>query len=166
VRFRIEQRFVHPVEVVEEALTDPDFLAVMGTLPKLGRPELVGRQVDPHSIRLRVRYAFVGNLSPRVRTVVDPDRLTWVQDEVIDLRTHRSRFVILPDHYPRLLAAGGTWSLDDDGNGGSTRIAAGAVDVTMPLVRTRVERAIISGLQDHAREEATLLNGWATARTT
>lgn len=161
MRFRIEQRFAHPVETVEDALFDPNFLTLMAELPRLGRPQLISRDENGDTLRLKVRYAFVGDLSAAVRAVVDPDQLTWVQDETADRLTHRSRFTILPDHYANLLRCSGTFRLDDDGHGGSVRVADGEIRVSVPLLGGKVERAIVSGLEEHAREEARLVDKWA-----
>jgi hypothetical protein len=154
------------MDIVEGALSDPDFLASMAGLPKLGRPTLLERSDDGDTIRTRVRYAFVGELSSAVRAVVDPAQLTWVEDLTTDRRTHRSRFTILPDHYANLLRAGGTFTMaphTEVDPAGSIRTAEGTVEVSVPFVGGKVERAIVSGLEDHARAEAELMEQWLSA---
>jgi hypothetical protein len=106
-----------------------------------------------------VRYAFAGELSPAVTAVVDPAKLTWVEDSTSDRGTHRSTFRIVPDHYADRLTASGTFTLQPDG-AGSRRIAEGDVRVRFPLVGSRVERAIVSGLEEHAEAEADAMSGW------
>jgi hypothetical protein len=160
VRFRIEQRFERPVEVVEPVLVDPDFVAAMAKLPKLGRPQLLDRTEDGDTVRMRVRYAFVGELSSAVRRVVDPARLTWVQDQTTDRRTHRTRFTILPDHYASLLRCDGESTLRTDGGTGSVRTTDGQIGVSVPLVGGKVERAIVSGLEEYAEAEEDLVRDW------
>ena len=158
MRFRIEQRFDLPVERVEETLCDPAFIEAMGQLPKLGRPQLLSHEVDGETVRLQVRYAFVGQLSSAVRRVVDPSKLTWVQDETIDRRTHQSVFTILPDHYAGLLRCDGRFTLAADGDDACRRVADGEIGVSVPLVGGKVERAIVSGLEEHAAAEADLVH--------
>jgi hypothetical protein len=158
VRFRIEQHFGLPLDAVERTLCDPAFVEAMAQLPKLGRPQLLAHEENGETVHMQVRYAFVGHLSSAVRRVVDPQQLTWVQDLTVDRRSHRSRFRILPDHYAGLLSCEGTFALSEDGGGGSTRVAEGEVRVTVPLVGGKVERAIISGLEEHAAAEAELVD--------
>ena len=87
MRFRIQQRFDAPVEEVEAVLLDPAFLVRLGQLPKLGRPELLDQREDGDVVHRRVRFAFAGQLSAAVTAVVDPARLTWVE-ELEELRSH------------------------------------------------------------------------------
>jgi hypothetical protein len=81
VRFTIEQDFSAPLERVESALVDPAYLERLSELPKLGRPTLLERREEgEHLVHQSVRYAFVGDLNAAVRRVVDPQRLTWVEE--------------------------------------------------------------------------------------
>jgi uncharacterized protein DUF2505 len=162
VRFRIEQRFGAPLAAVENALCEPAFIEGMASLPKLGRPQLVSHRVDGDWVYQQVRYAFVGDLSSAVRRVVDPAKLTWVEDSATDRTTHRATFKILPDHYAGLLRCNGTFTLTAVPSGAS-RVAEGDMVVSVPLVGSKVERAIISGLEDHAREEAGLVEEWVAS---
>ena len=163
MRFRIEQRFDHPVDAVEGTLLDPEFLVWMAGLPKLGRPELLGREEEATAVTMRVRYAFAGELSSSVRRVVDPARLTWVEHSTTDRQTHRATFRILPDHYAAMLRCQGTFVLAPSPTG-STRVAEGELRVSVPLVGSKVERAIVSGLEEHALAEALLVDTWLAAR--
>jgi hypothetical protein len=160
VRFRIEQRFGLPLATVEDTLCDPAFVERMAALPKLGNPKLLAHRADERWVHQQVRYAFVGDLSSAVRRVVDPAKLTWVEDSSTDRTTHRTTFKILPDHYAGLLRCSGTFALAPDA-GGTRRVAEGEVVVSVPLVGSKVERAIVSGLEEHAREETGLVEGWA-----
>ena len=161
MRFRIEQRVPGPVDAVEAALLDPAFLERLATLPKLGRPELLDQQVAGDIVTQRVRYAFAGELSPAVTAVVDPKRLTWVEESTTDRRTHRTEFVIHPDHYGSRLRCSGTFTLQEAGDE-VLRVAEGELKVSFPLVGGKVERAIVSGLEEHAELEARVLREWLT----
>ena len=48
---------------------------------------------------------FVGELSSAVTAVVDPAKLTWVDEATFDFAAHTGRHEILPDHYPDRLSA-------------------------------------------------------------
>lgn len=159
MRFSVEQVFPGPLERVEEALLDPAFLSSLATLPKLGAPELLDVAENGSSMHRRVRYRFTGELSPAVTAVVDPAKLTWVEDATIDRSTHRTTFRILPDHYGSRLRCSGTFVLTDV-PGGVRRVLDADLRVSFPLVGGKVERAIVSGLREHAALEADALRDW------
>jgi hypothetical protein len=167
VRFRIEQRFPGPLEVVESAFLDADFLRHLGTLPKLGAPELLRRVDDPdgHVVHLWVRYQFTGDVSPAVRRVVDPQRLSWVEESSLDRRTHRTSWTIRPDNYGGLLRSSGTFQLEHDGDDGTRRVAEGELNVSVPLVGGKVANAIVSGLREHAALEEQAMADWLQSRS-
>jgi hypothetical protein len=159
VHFSIEQRFDAPLDQVEAALLDPAFLEQLATLPRLGRPALLDQHEDGALVRRRVRYAFVGELSSAVTAVVDPAKLTWVEDSTHDRASHRTTFRIVPDHYRDRLTASGTFVLQPAGEG-TRRVAEGDLRVRFPLVGSRVERAIVAGLQEHAVAEERAMQKW------
>jgi len=161
--FRIEQRFDVSVTAVEDTLCDPRFIERMGELPKLGRPQLLDHDATGERVRTRIRYRFVGELSPAVRRVIDPERLTWVEEATMDRRDHRSEFKILPDHYAKLLGCRGTFTLSPDRGEGCRRVAEGTVRVNVPLLGGKVERAIVMGLDEHAQAEIPLVECWVTS---
>lgn len=162
MRFRVEQRFPVPLDTVEAALVDPGFLDRLGLLPALGAPELLSQEVDGHVVRQRVRYHFTGDLSPAVTAVVDPARLTWVEDTTFDRGHHRGEHRIVPDHYASRLQSSYTTRLQPDGAAGDAtlRSTEGEVRVRFPLVGAKVEKAIVGGLTDHAGLETEVLLQW------
>jgi hypothetical protein len=159
VKFRIEQRIPAPLDAVEEALLDREFIAATAQLPKLGEPDLLDQERDVDRVRQRVRYRFTAELSPAVRRVVDPAKLTWIDDARYDLTSHTSRHRILPDSYADRLEASYDVALEALGES-TRRIATGQLNVRVPLVGGRVEHAIVSGLEEHAAAEAELLGRW------
>lgn len=163
MRFTIEQRLEAPLERVEAALVDPAYLERLQSLPKLGRPTLVDRREDGDVVHQAVRYAFVGELSAAVRRVVDPQRLTWVEEATVDRTTHVTTWRIVPDHYGHLLRAHGTFLLEPDGGGATRRVAEGELKVSVPFVGGKVEQAIVSGLREHAALEQDVLEEWLSA---
>lgn len=163
MRFRLEQRFSASVEAVEAAFLDPALLAELAALPQLGRPELLGATVDGEVVTRDVRYAFAGELSPAVTRVVDPDRLTWVEHSEFDLRTHRGVLLVRPDHYADRFTCAATVSIEAVG-AGTLRAVEGDLRVRFPLVGSKVERAIVAGLRDHAAAEARVVQAWLDRR--
>jgi len=160
VRFELVQDLHADVPAVEAAFLSDEFLAELGRLPKLGSPEFLDRREEGHGVRQRVRYTFVGRLAPTVTAVVDPARLTWVEDALIDLVAHTVTLAILPDHYASMLEAFGTVTLRGAAGGGTIRRTEGEVNVHVPFVGRKVEAAIISGLRDHAALEAEAIDRW------
>ena len=159
MRFTIEQAFSAPLERVEAALVDPAYLERLQGLPKLGRPALLERREDGALVHQSVRYAFVGDLNAAVRRVVDPKRLTWVEDATIDRAEHLTTWRIVPDHYANLLRSHGTFRLTPLGEG-TGRLAEGEIKVSVPFVGGKVEQAIVSGLREHAALEQEVLEEW------
>lgn len=166
MRFTIEQTFAGPLGTVEAALVDPAFLERLSTLPKLGRPTLVHRVEAGDLVHLWVKYAFTGEVNSAVRRVVDPARLTWVEESTLDRRTHRTTWRIVPDHYRNLLRAAGEFQLTPDPAAPeerTVRTTDGDLKVSVPLVGGKVEQAIVSGLRDHAGLEEQVLDEWLGA---
>lgn len=159
MRFHLEQDFDVPLQQVEDAYVDPEFIERLAELPRLGHPELIDQERDGALVRQRVRYRFEGDLSSAVTRVVDPSRLTWVEETVLDRRVHRTTFVIRPDHYGNRLEASGTFTLHGHGTR-TRRVTDGDLRVHVPFVGGKVERAIVSGLAEHAAREVELLTAW------
>lgn len=160
MHFELTQRFAAPLRGVATAFTDPDYYETLAELPKLGRPDVLSRKANGAQITMRIRYAFNGELSSAVRAVLDPAKLTWVEESVHDLDTHRVTFVQVPDHYAERFTCRGNYRFRADGTDHTVRAAAGDVKVRAPFVAASVERAIISGLTDHLKDEVDLLERW------
>jgi hypothetical protein len=151
----------HPPAVVQDAMLDPEFLAVTGTLPKIGGAEVLERTRTDTTANLRVRYRFTAPLSRAVTAVVDPQKLTWVDDGRFDLRTMRSQHELQPDNYADRLQS--TYASDLAPEGAGTRwTVTGSLVVHAPLVGNKVAAVIIDGLRDHTLAEAAVLDDWLT----
>lgn len=161
MRFHIVQRLAAPLAVVEGAFVDPAFLAELQRRPELGSPELLRQETDDTGrvVRQWVAHRFTGDLNPAVRRVVDPTRLTWVEESTIDWDAHRTAWRIVPDHYASLLRCSGVFALTFDG-GATRRVAEGEIKVNLPLVGSKAEKAIVSGLHEHAVIQARALEDW------
>jgi hypothetical protein len=161
VDFEIEQQIPAAPASVDDALVDPRFIAATVDLPKVGGAELLDQRRDGTTVHQRIRYHFTGELSSAVTKVVDPERLTWVEESDHDLAAHDSRHTIVPDHYQDRLHASYAARLEEAGDADHTRrVVSGSVKVKMLLVGGRVEQAIVSGLQEYAAAEAELLGRW------
>jgi len=160
VRFTIDQTFAGSVDRVEAAFVDPAFLEVLRGTPKLGRPTLVHRVESGDLVHQWVKYAFTGEVNSAVRRVVDPSRLTWVEESTLDRRTHRTTWRIVPDHYRNLLRCSGEFQLHAVGANTTNRTTEAEIKVSVPLVGGKVEQAIVSGLREHASLEVDVVDRW------
>jgi hypothetical protein len=153
VDFVLEQRLDGSPGAVLDLLLDRDFLAARGELPKIGASELLELTRGEGEARVRVRMQFTGHLSPAVTKVVDPSKLTWVDDARFVLASRGGRHEILPDNYADRLACSYDDLLHDD-SGATRRVLSGMVEVRAFLVGGKVEGAIVSGLREYADAEA------------
>jgi hypothetical protein len=168
MRFQLTQRFAAPVADVADAFCDPGFYELLADSPKLGRPEVLDRLVDAtgEQVTMQVRYRFTGDLSSAARAVLDPGKLSWVEEAVHDLAAHRVEFVLHPDHYADRFRCSGSYSFTAaDDVDATVRHAEGEVKVKAPLVAGAVERAIVSGLREHLDEEVDLLHRFLAGET-
>jgi hypothetical protein len=149
MRFEIVQDFPFEAAEVQAAYLDESFLVGMGSLPRLGAPELLESSDQGSVIERRIRYRFAGDLNSAVRAVVDPQRLTWVEESRTDTDTLTTAWVIRPDHYADKLTGRGTFVISST-EAGCRRTAAGEIKVNVFLVGGKVEGAIVSGMREHA----------------
>ncbi len=164
MNFRLEQDFPGTVDEVADVFVDPDLFDHLRQVDDLGRPELLEKVDEGATVRLRVRYAFTGELSPALTAVVEPSRITWVEESTLDRSTHRTEFHIVADHYPDRLRCAGHVELHDNGAGGTRRVAEGRLDVRIPFIGGKVERAVVDGLVDQAATQARVVGEWLVSR--
>jgi hypothetical protein len=159
MRFQLDQEIAGPVAAVARIFTEPRFYDLVGELPKLGRPEMLDRRENGSVVHLSVRFRFTGELAPAVTKVVDPAKLSWVEESVHDLERHTVTFVLKPDNYADRLRSSGSSRYEPADDGRTRRLVEGDVAVRVPLVlgggRTggAVEGAIVSGLREHLAGE-------------
>lgn len=159
MRFALEQQINGPVGAVARIYAQSRFYERLGELPRLGRPEVLDRREDGSVVHLAVRFRFTGNLSPAVTKVVDPARLSWIEESVHDLERHTITFVMKPDNYADRLRFSGSSRFESAGEGATRRLAEGEVAVRVPLVGKAVEGAIVSGLREHLAGEVAVVEG-------
>ena len=163
MRFSAEQSIAAPRDAVEAAFLDPGFYAALGELSAIRPPGVLERRVegpDDNLVHLRVQYAFSGNLSGPARAVLDPARLTWVDQSTFDRAAHRIDFEIVPDHYADRLQCRGWYQFEPVGDRATRQLMGGDLRVRYPVVGGLVERAIIVGIRQHLGEEARILERW------
>lgn len=161
MRFELVQHVRAPIDAIEEALVDPRFLDALAGLPKLGRPQLLEQRAMGERIFQRVRYDFEGDLNATVRAVIDPSKLSWVEESTQDRVSHLTEIAIVPDNYTAMFACSGVSRLEPGAEPATTvRTTTGEVTVRVPFVGGKAEAAIISGLREHSEREEEVLNDW------
>ena len=155
--FTVTQDFTAGADAVARAYASAELYEHLVGLPKLDAPEVLDRRVDGDLVRLRLRYRFVGDLSPAVTAVIDPAKLTWVESSTHDLARRTVSYELLPDHYPDRLQSSGTCSIASAGTG-CTRTVRGRLKVRALVVGGAVERAIVSGLREHLGGEVEIVD--------
>ncbi len=162
MRFRIEQRFRANAADVGRALSSVDYLTTaMAALPDIGRPEIRSHRVVGGTAHLKLEYRFGGSLPSVARRVIDPSKLSWIEETSIDASRWTAVFAMTPTHYSSFFRCQGTWQLVERA-GGTTRVIEGDLKVNspVPFVGGQVEKAIVSGLRERLAEEPPLLERW------
>lgn len=159
MRFELVQRIAAPADDVARAFTEPGLYAALAELPKLGAPDVLDRTTEGDLVRMRVRYRFSGELSSAVKAVVEPSKLTWIDDSTHDLARRTVTYTMLPDHYADRFRAGGSYRFEaaPDDPAATIRTSSGDIKVRMLLVAGPVERAIVSGLREHLDAEVAIV---------
>lgn len=157
MRFALRHHLdVTPAEA-SRAYADPELYAGFAGLPRAGRPEVVGHETGVDGlVRLSIRWAFTAELSAAARAVIDPDRLTWVQESVHDVDACSVTYRMVPDHHPDRFSSAGTYRFVA-ADGGCERRSEGEVKVKAPLVGRAVEGAIVDGLREQLAAEVALV---------
>jgi hypothetical protein len=161
VRFQIEQRFTAKANEVLRALISEKYLREgMAKLPDISEPD-VTQHLSDGAVRNVLKFHFGGHLPSVVTTVVDPKKLSWVEDTNIDLVAFAANFTITPAHYANFFGCRGTWKINHNGSS-SIRIIEGTMKVSSPIpfVNGQVERAIVSGLRERLVLEPAILDSW------
>ncbi|HET6966301.1 MAG TPA: DUF2505 family protein [Acidimicrobiales bacterium] len=161
MRFRVSTSIAAPRKLVEDAFVDPDFYGELGDLPNIRAPEVLSIEQDGDVVHLRIRYALEADLAPAVRRVLDPEKITWVEESTVHRAEHCTEFRMVPDHYVNRMECVGSYRFEDSETGGTEQVVEGDLVIRYPLVGRLVERAILTGMRQHLTEEGRLLERWA-----
>ena len=161
MKFRIEQVFRATPARLVDAFCDASYIASMAALADLGAPVLADQRRDGPIVTQRLRYSFHGRLPAAAARVIDPAKLTWHEEAVIDTVRFRCTFAMVPIHYQRFFTCRGSWTLRADG-ATTRRTIEGDLRVNspVPFVGGQVERAIVSGLRTRLAGEPKVYDDW------
>jgi hypothetical protein len=162
VKFSIRQAVAVPPARAMVAYGSPAFYEGRSTRDDIAVREVVGHEASGDRILLEVRFAFTGSVSPAVRAVVDPGKMSWITQTEILLAEGRSSWVVLPDHYPDRLTASGVYRFEEgDAGPGTCDVAVeGDLNVRVPIVGRSVEKVIVGGLRAYIADEVAGIADW------
>jgi hypothetical protein len=160
MRFAIEQRYEASPAAVIQAFTDPDLYASYDGLSKVAPPQVVDRHVGGATVALMLQMRFTADLPAAARAVIDPTKLTWVQEERYDLAAENAVVTFHPDHYSDRFSCSGSYEFVTESAASCIRRISGTLSVRMLVVGGQVERALVSGLREHFAEEQPIVQRW------
>ncbi|HEX7133721.1 MAG TPA: DUF2505 family protein [Iamia sp.] len=163
MRFDLTQTIAAPVDEVARAYASAELYEHLGGTDKLGPPDVLDRSETGDTVTLRIRYRFVADLSPAVTAVVDPKKLTWVEQSIHDLAARTVAVTLHPDHYADRLRCTGRYGYRSNGEATTIRQIDGELKVKALLVGGQVEKAIVSGLKEHLEAEAPQVEAYLLA---
>lgn len=156
MRFDVKQQFDDDAAAVIACYSSGAMYEQLPEFGRISRPDVLDRTERGDQITLRLRYKFIADLPTAALAIIDPDRLTWVEQTTYNLSALTARTKLLPDHYASKLEASASAKFADRGDG-SIRDVSGDLRVRVLLVGGQVERAIVDGLREHLNEEAALV---------
>lgn len=153
MKFTASQHFEHPVDQLFELFASGAAASAMPALGALSRPEVleIGSRGTDRVVAVRVR--LTARLPPAATAIVDPERLSWVEETTYNTARRVAAVRFRPDHYADRLKASASVRFDDVADGRCTREVAGEVSVKALLVGGQVERVIVGDLRDYLAAE-------------
>ncbi|WP_394823821.1 DUF2505 family protein [Pendulispora albinea] len=167
MRFEITHEFEAPLDALELAILSPNLVDKMAKgLPNVDRVEQT-----THKLHNRV-LERIWNYKPNVKvpTFAQPyvtlDMLAWDERSTYSIDTHSSKWIITPSLKPewqKYFRASGTYSLVTGGNGVTSRVVQGEVELNVTRVLKQLgERVIVSEVKKTFDAEARILRDLAT----
>ena len=156
MKFAVSQEFDAPSIDVLDLYSSSELYEALPDFERISRPEILDRTKSGDRVVMRLRYRFTAELPAAALAVIDPDRLTWIEETTYDLGRGTASIRLLPDHYASKMTATAEARITPQG-AGSNRSVSGDLRVRIFLVAGQVERAIVSGLREHLDEEAVLV---------
>ncbi len=163
MKFSIRQAVAVPPARAMAAYGSPAFYEGRPARDDIDVREVVRHEASQDRVLLEVRFAFTGSVSPAVRAVVDPGKMSWITRTELLLAEGRSSWTVLPDHYPDRLRASGTYRFEegDAGPGTCDVEVEGDLKVRVPIVGRSVEKVIVGDLRAYIADEVAGIAGWA-----
>jgi hypothetical protein len=155
LKFALRQPVAVPPARAIAAYGTPAFYEGRPTRDDIAVVGVVNHEDRGARVLIEVRYKFTGSVSPAVRAVIQPDKMSWVTRTEILPDEARTSWVVLPDHYPDRLTARGQFRFESDSDSAETTVVTveGDLKVHVPLVGRSVERVIVTDLKAYLVDE-------------
>jgi len=155
VKISIDQNVAVSPEVALAAYGNPAFYEGREPRDNISVIEVVSHEKTASGVLIQVRFNFSGNVSSAVRAVIDPKKMSWVTRTAVLTNERRTKFEVLPDHYPDRLTCSGGFRFAEGAGGPDTTVikVEGDLKVRVLLVGGTVERVIVSGLRSYLGAE-------------
>ncbi len=161
MKFTVTADIFDGADRAAQVLADPDFLTSTESEAPIGHPTLVTHDTSGDMVRIAIRWRFTGDLNSAARAILDPAKLTWIQESRHDLRTRRTEFTIVPDNYADRFSCRGSYVVETGVDPGSAMLRAeGDVRVRVLLVGGQVERVLVDGLRQVLEAQADAIPDW------
>ncbi|MGB6058888.1 MAG: DUF2505 family protein [Microthrixaceae bacterium] len=152
MKFNFEQRWNAAADRVMAVDTDQAVREGLSGLSATSAPEVLGVDTRGSTTVVRLHYRLAVDLPTEAARFIDTSNVSWIQETTWNLDDRSARVAFLPDQAGRLIGASATTRLLDH-DGGAVRKVSGEIKVRIPLLGSRVERAIVAGVGDHLAEE-------------
>lgn len=159
MKFTLAQQFDSPLPVVIATLTDEAFWAGVDNLTTVSTPTVLDVTADGDHTTTRLRFNLIVDLPREAARFINPSAVSWVEVTRWTLPTARSETKFIPDQAGRLLAASVTTSLGASGDG-TRREVDGEVKVHIPILGSKVEAAIVGGVEQYLKELTTAVDAF------
>ena len=160
MRFDISHSFAADPDKVAAVLLDEDYQASLADATSfLKSREVLSQDAHPDGrVRRRVRCVLGIDLGAAKRFIEDGEP-AWVEEATWHPDEMRWTWTISPEIAHGVLAASGEISLMPEREG-TERVVAGDVKVRVPIYGSKVEAAIVRGLEQAYDDEADRLTAW------
>lgn len=151
MKFTLEQRFRMSPEEVLAMLTDESFWNGVDGLTTMSTPRVLDIIRRGDHITTRLGYDLVVDLPGEAARFINTSAVSWVEVTEWHVPSSTSHTTFVPDQAARLLVASVETSLHPDGPG-TRRDVSGEVRVRIPLLGSKVESAIVGGVEQYLAE--------------
>ena len=127
--------------------------------------ELVKHEVGDGALARVLHYQANVTLPPFAKNYVTRDMCAWTEDTRYDMKTHVAKWTVVPKIKPdwqKYFRASGSYTLKSDGEGKTTRIVEGDIDLLIPVVGPVAEKLILGEVKKIYDAEAAALRSLAT----
>ena len=155
VKFGFEQRWTAPVDDIMATYLDERFWNGLDGFSKMAPPELLDLDRDnaKGTALVRLRYKVDADLPAQAARFIDPNDVAWVQETEWDLSARTAAVRFLPVQAASLIRATADIVVKTDGDD-TVRELRGEFKVRIPLVGSKVEKAVVGDIGTNLDEEA------------